>query len=184
VAVVAVLALLVTVMASGSERGAPPPGCHWQDIPEIKVALAVPDGWHFRELPKKGEVSVYEVIPAGTGIPDEPRSRFELRFQRIARVNTVVARAKEHVQNALATSVADQTIEEETVGVVTLFAGVGQLSPDDNGVPQLTVAVSSLANAKTGALYTIRFEITASELEAVQPMANKLFRTMRIDDEV
>jgi hypothetical protein len=178
------LALLVSAMAFATERGAPPAGCHWQDIPEIKAALAVPDGWHFRELAKKGEVSAYEVIPAGAAIPKAPQSRFEMRFQRIARRDTVVARAREYVQNAVATSVADDKVEEETIGVVTMFAGVGQLSPDDNGVPRLTVAVSAMANAKTGALYTTRFEIPASELEAVQPMANMLFRTVIIDDDV
>jgi len=182
-----VVAALVVLDSGGfalADRGAPPPGCHWLDIPEIKVALAVPDGWHFKELPKKGEVRAYEVVPAGPGIPERAQSRFELRFQRVDRIEAVVARARDFVKNAVATSVADQTIQEDKVGVVSLFAGVGQMSPDDDGVPRLTVAVSALANAKTGALYTIRFEIPGSELAAVQPMANALIRTVIIDDEV
>ncbi len=179
-----VLTLFLAATPSSAERASPPAGCHWQDIPEIKAALAVPDGWEFRRLPEKGGVSAYEVVPAGPGIPNSPRSRFEMRFQRLARLDAVVARGRDFVQNALATSVVEDKIEEEKIGVVTLFAGVAQLSPDAGGTPQMTVAVSAMANAKTGALYTIRFEIPAAELAAVQPMANSLFRTVVIDDEV
>jgi hypothetical protein len=135
-------------------------------------------------VPESGASSTYEVIPAGPGIPKSPKSRFEMRFQRIARLDTVVARGRDFVQNALAVSAVEDKIEEEKIGAVILFAGVAQLSPDSQGTPEMTVAVSAIANAKTGALYTIRFEIPAAELAAVQPMANSLFRDVIIDDEM
>ncbi len=84
----------------------------------------------------------------------------------------------------MATSVESVPLEEETVGVITLYASVGQMSLDSSGVPQLTVAASALGNSRTGALYTIRFEIPTSEAEAVLPMGNILFRTIRVDDDL
>ena len=182
--VLALVACLFAAVLGATEEPAPPPGCKWQEIPEIKVSIAVPEGWHFRELPKKGSILVYEVVPAGPNIPAHPHSRYELRFQRLEPAGSAVTRAKEHVQNAVVTAVDATPLEEESIGVVTLFASVGQLSPDASGVPQLIVAVSALGNARTGALYTIRFEIPAGEAEAVLPLGNMLFRAIRVDDDV
>ena len=177
------LGILFVTGLRASEKGAPPPGCHWQEIPEIKVTLALPDGWVFHALPKTGDVSAYEVVPAGGGVPKESRSRYELKFQRVSRPGIVVTRAKEHVQNAVASAVESTPLEEETIGVMTSFASVGQLSPDSAGVPQLIVAVLALGNSRTGALYMVRFEIPTSEADAVLPQGNMLFRTISVDDE-
>jgi hypothetical protein len=182
-----VLALVTCLLASvlgATDEPAPPPGCKWQEIPEIKVSIALPEGWQFRQLSKKGSILVYEVIPAGPNIAAHSKARYELRFQRLAPVSSAVTRAKEQVKNALATAADSTPLEEESIGVVTLFASVGHLSPDASGMPQLIVAVLALGNARTGALYTIRFEIPSVEADAVLPLGNALFRAIRVDDDL
>jgi hypothetical protein len=178
------IGILSSAFLLAMPRSAAPPGCYWQEIPEIQVAIAVPEGWRFRELPKKGGILLYEVVPAGTGAPEKPQSRYELRFQRIDRAANAPVRARDHVSNAVAASVQDSPVDEQSIGVMTSYSAVGYLSPDSSGVPQLIVAALAIGNAKTGALYTIRFEIPSSEAEAVLPMGNVLFRTIVVDDEV
>jgi hypothetical protein len=183
-AAIVVAASLLPAGLRASGRPDPPAGCQWKEIPEIKVHVALPDGWRFRRLPDKDDIMVWEVLPAGSGIPALTQSRYELRFERLARRDATVARAKQHVENAVAAAVESTPVEQEVIGDVTLFASVGQLMPDAAGVPQLIVAASALANSKTGALYTIRFEIAAGEAPAVLPLGNALFRSIRVDDEM
>lgn len=177
-------ATLLSAGLRADERPDPPRGCQWKEIPEIKVHIALPDGWRFRRLPDKDRIMVWEVLPAGKGVPGLTQSRYELRFERLEKPDAAADQAKQFVQNALAAAVDSTPVEEEKIGTVTLLASVGQLMPDATGVPQLIVAASALANSKTGAFYTIRFEIAASEAEAVLPLGNELFRSIRVDDEM
>ncbi len=163
--------------------GPPPDGCHWQRIPEIKATLAVPDGWQFRKAADQGQRLLYEVIPAGAKAPRDPKSRYQFRVQKGVTKETVVSRAKGFVEGALKNASRADALDEQARGVISLFAGVGYFDPDSAGIPRLTVAAASLANSRTGTLYTIRMDIPAGELEAVSPLANALFRNITVDDD-
>jgi len=182
--VAVVICLLAASRVGSAVEGPAPEGCHWERIPEVKVTLAMPDGWVFRKVSDATNLLVYAATPGGPDAPANPKTRYELRIQRGLPPKSVVLIAKTFVESALAGSAETAPVEEQQRGVMSLFAGVAEIKPNLVGVPQLTVAASSLANARTGTLYTIRIDIPADELQAIQPRANAIFRTITVDDEI
>ena len=183
-----VLGLIVSIVLTSlpSPAGEPPPpdGCHWQEISEAQVTIAVPGGWKFRKLPGAKDLLVFEVTPAGPHAPRDSKSRYELRIRRRTPAATVVQTAKDFVEGFLKDAVEATPLEEQRQGVTSMFAGVAHLGPVLLGVAQRTVAACSLANSRTGTLYTVKIEISAAELEAIMPLANAIFRVISIDDEI
>ena len=181
---VTVIFLLATSYLGMATEAPAPEGCHWERIPEVKVTLAMPDGWQFHKVSGEKNLLVYAAMPGGADAPANPKTRYELRIQRGLPPKSVVLMAKTFVESALAGSVEAAPVEEQQRGVMSLFAGVAHVKPDLFGASQLTVAASSLANVRTGTLYTIRIDIPAGELQSVQPQANAIFRTITVDDEI
>jgi hypothetical protein len=171
-------------VSTAEDQAPPPPGTHWKAIPQIKVNLAVPDGWRFRKLRSTSKMLLFEVVPMGPGIPARSQSRYELKVEKRVPRGIVVSKARNYVEAGRFQAVEAEEIEEQTKGVMTLFASVAHFKPDSSGIPQATAALSAIANSRTGTLYTMRFDIPASELEAVQPLANELFRNIEVDDEI
>jgi hypothetical protein len=178
------LSVLARPRAAFAVEGPAPEGCHWQRIPEVKATLAVPDGWHFQKLAGEKNVLVFEVRPGGPGAPPNSKSRYELRIQRGLPPKSVVMMAKTFVEGLLSGAVEATPLEEQKNGVMSMFAGVAHVRPNLLGLSQLTIAASSLANARTGTMYTIRIDIPAEELETVMPQANAIFRTITVDDDI
>jgi len=185
---VAIVLLLVMIpgytFIRAEDQAAAPSGTHWKAIPEIRAKLALPDGWRFRKVRSTPRVLVYEVVPKGPGIPARSRSRYELRVEKRVPAGIVVFKARNYVEAIRAQAVEADAVEEQTQGVMALFVSVAHLEPDASGAPQLTVAAAAIANSRTGTLYTMRFDIPASEFEAVESLANQLFRHIKVDDEV
>ena len=179
----AVGVVLISLHSLSAERPAPD-GCHWQEISEVKLTIAVPDGWKFRKLPGAKDLLVFEVTPAGPHAPQDSRSRYELRIRRRTPIVTVVQAGKDFVEGFLKNAVEATPLEEQLQGVVSMFAGVAHLGPTLFGVAQRTVAACSLANSRTGTLYTVQIEIPAAELDSIMPLANAIFRVISVDDEI
>lgn len=178
-----VLTILVSFPAIVAEDRPAPDGCHWQSIPELKAHIAVPDGWHF-ESATDGEDLVYDVSPARPGPDSTLQTRFRLTVTRGLDPDSVVARAREFVESVRSSGQPTAPIERQTLSVMTLFASVVEVIEPATDVHESTVAVSALANARTGTLYRIRLDIPASELGFMAPLANAMFRTIRVDDEI
>ena len=68
--------------------------------------------------------------------------------------------------------------------MMQLFVSVVEIADAEMGTHLSTIAVSAIGNSRTGTLYRIRLDIPEPELAAVAPSANKLFRTLRVDDEI
>ena len=166
------------------DQAPPPSGTRWKAIPEIKANLALPNGWQFRKLPSTPKILIYEIVPRGPGIPTHSRSKYELKVEKDVPRAIVVFKARNYVEAIRAQAVESEPVEEQTKGVMNLFVSVAHLEPDASGAPQLTVALAAIANSRTGTLYTMRFDIPAAELEAVETLANQLFRHIRVDDEI
>lgn len=178
------VAVVITSAAAVRADDKPAPdGCHWQDLPEIKAHLAVPDGWHFRRVQSENSL-IFEVEPTGHGLPQPSRSRYRLEVRLHTDSRTVVERAREFVENARTGATAAQPLEEQTIGVVTVFSSFFEYDPAVPLAPRRTAAMSAIANSRTGTLYLVRFDIPVDELEAIAPLGNALFRTARIDDEM
>lgn len=159
-----------------------PEGCHWQPIPEIKAHLAVPDGWQFEKV-ASSDVLIYEVRPAGPGF-EGIRARYRLEVRRGTSKADVVDRARSFVESVRAIATEAQPLEEQHIGVLTLYSSFGHLVPTSESSPALTAAVSCAANSRTGTIYTMRFDIPVNELDVVAPLGNHLFRELRLDDEI
>jgi hypothetical protein len=174
---------LASIAVSRADGRVPPPGCHWQDLPEIKVHLAVPDGWLFRQVQSEGTL-IYEVVPAGNDWPTPSKSRYRLEVRLHTERATVVTRARDFVDRARSGATAAQPLAEQTIGVMKAFSTFAEYSPAVQGAPRIATAVSALANTRTGTLYTTRFDIAADEQEKIATLGNSLFQTARVDDEI
>jgi|SRR6185436_20168540 len=178
-----VVLLVSSTVAAGKDKkeDAAPPGCHWQDVPAVKMHLSVPDGWQFRDT-SSGSSKSYEVIPAGPGL-ENSKARYLLEVHRKISKTEVVTKAREFVEAVRSAGVDSQPLEQQTNGAMTFFSSYANYIPNSPGAIGLGVVVSSAANSRTGTLYTMRFNIPLSELEAVAPLGNNLFQTIRLDDE-
>ena len=174
-------ALAIAQGASAASKPAPN-GCHWQAIPELKAHLAVPDGWRFEQV-KSEEALIYEVRPTGKGF-EESKAVFHLEVRLRTAPDDAVARARAFVESARATAIDAPPLEEQQVSTLTFFSCFVRYPALGEGLPTLTAAVSSAANARTGTIYTTRFDIPEDEIERVAPLGNALFREWRLDDEV
>jgi hypothetical protein len=183
---IALVLLLMPACSLGqSKTQTPAPsGTHWKRIPELKAKLALPHGWQFRKVPSESRTLVYEVVPKGPGMPRRSRSKYQLKVEKGVPSAIVLFKARNFIEAIRAQAAESEEVDEQARGVTTLFSSIAHLDPDDSGVPQLTVALAAIANSRTGTLYTIRFDIPATELEAVEPLANQLFRHITIDDEL
>jgi hypothetical protein len=177
------LLMLLSHAPVSAEASQAPAGCHWQDIQEIKVQLAVPDGWVFRQVPSEQKL-IYEVLPAGPAFAKPPQARYRLEVRRHLEPRDVVAMARSFVETVRTGATAAEPLEQQTKGVMALFASVVEYAPEISGAPRLTVAVSAIANSRTGTLYTARFDIPVDEQSLVAPLGNALFQSVRLDDEV
>ena len=65
---IVVASVLASAAATRGDDKPAPEGCHWQDLPEIKAHIAVPNGWIFRQVEAK-EFLAFEVVPAGRDGP-------------------------------------------------------------------------------------------------------------------
>ena len=182
----ALLVLALPIQASGAPDSdpLPPAGTRWKSIPEIKARIALPHGWRFAKARSTPKTLAYEVVPKGLGIPVRSQSKYQLKVEKGVPKAIVVAKARNYIEAIRAQAVESEEVDEQTRGVTTLFSSIAHLNPDGSGVPQLTVALAAIANSRTGTLYTIRFDIPASELEAVETLGNQLFRHITIDDEI
>jgi hypothetical protein len=158
-----------------------PEGCHWKLIAEVHALLAVPDGWIFRSLPGR-DVLTYEVVPAGSRFRTKPLSRYRLEIRRHSPVVDVVARAKTFVEQFRLGGTTSKALEEQRKGVMSLFASVIEVPPRRVGESHLSVAVSAVANSRTGTLYTAVLAIPSDERPVVADLANVLFQRVRLDD--
>ena len=175
--------VLIAGLGLAAEDNPPPEGCHWQPIPELKAHLAVPDDWLFEEIDVEGAL-VYEVRPGGPVFESPSQSIFRLTVQKGLEPERVAEMARDFVESARDAGMPNEAMEEQTLGVMEVFVSVVLLASSETGVHETTVAVSALANTRTGTLYTTRLDIPVAELQDVAPLGNKLFRTIRVDDEI
>ena len=149
----------------------------------MKAHLAVPDHWAFTEVPS-GDSLIYQIVPAGPAFDVPSRARYQMVVRRDLNPEVVVEHARQFVEAVRQAGFPIDSVETQKLGVLTMFASVVEFGDSESGDHESTVAVSALANYKTGTLYTIRFDIPASELALVAPLANSLFRRIRLDDEI
>jgi hypothetical protein len=182
-AVIVAAMVFACVAASRGDDKPAPEGCHWQDLPEVKMHLAVPNGWLFTRLKSDGPL-IFEVVPAGADWPKPSKSRYRLEIQLRTDKASVVERAREFVERAQAGAVAVEPVAEQTIGVIKAYSSFVRYSPAIQGVPAIATALSATANTRTGTLYTVRFDISSDEQERIAALGNALFRTARLDDEI
>jgi hypothetical protein len=175
------LCLIGTVALGSTEEPAAPDGCHWQNIPAVKVHLAVPNGWEFRDV-SEGNSKSYEVRPAGPGF-EKSKTRYQLVVRPHGKKSQVVEMAKSFVESGRAAGQTALPLDEQKSGVMTFFSSSVTYTPEVPGATGMVIGLLSAANARTGTLYTVRFSIPLEEQDLVAPLGNKLLQVMRIDDE-
>lgn len=175
------MAVLLPASAPAAEKPAPS-GCHWQSIPELKAHLAVPNGWRF-EKKTVDNALVYEVRPAGKGF-EKSHALFHLEVRLRTNPADVVNRARQFIEDLRAQAEEPKGIEEQRASTLTFFSCFVAFAPSSDASPRLTSALSSVANSRTGTIYTTRFDIPEDEIERIAPLGNGLYRELRLDDDI
>jgi hypothetical protein len=174
--------LAPTAVAKEKDKVPPPAGCHWQEIPVLKAHLAIPDGWLFRDNSTGPNLS-YEVQPASPGL-ENAKARYRLEVRRGIKKADVVARASEYIESARAGAAESEPVEQGEAGALTLFSCTVTFAAKGAGGGATRTALTAAANAQTGTLYTIRFDIPEDEVDRVAPLAKPLLQTMRLDNDI
>ncbi|MEO1368539.1 MAG: hypothetical protein AAFX50_15300 [Acidobacteriota bacterium] len=174
------LALLMTavgVYAQGLDLPAPPAGYGWQECPDIKGALLVPAGWHFKRLEDvdKGKLS-YFITPRPWEPPQPITHGMTFNILREVPGGSPVKFARRYVAEMSASTGSTQTWDTDTGS----FTGHGIIYPEGNN----QVFNLILANEKTGTAFLVTFEAPLEKWTAAWNEIQPVVRQLMIDDTV
>lgn len=161
---------------------APPRGYTWHECPDVKGALLVPDGWHFRRLEAEGKVA-YFVTPE----PFEPPQPFDvgLTFNVVRDVERKMGKnptgfAKQYI-GTITSSYPNARTWESTLGA---FTGYGAIYHANKETTSYQIYNMVLTNDATGTAYVVTFEAPVADWERQWATIEPVVKRLAIDDDV
>ncbi|MEM1181832.1 MAG: hypothetical protein AAGM22_26035 [Acidobacteriota bacterium] len=174
------LALLLTVpgpAALALDLPAPPAGYTWQECPDIKGALLVPAGWHFKRLEDVEKVKLsYFITPMKWEPPQQITHGMTFNILREVPGGSPKKFAKQYVTEMAASTGSTQTWNTDTGS----FTGHGIIYSD--GASQIFNLI--LANEETGTAFLVTFESPLQKWKAAWAEIQPVVRQLMIDDTV
>ena len=174
---VLLLTLLYVPATSALDLPAPPAGYGWQECADIKGALLVPDGWHFKRLEdeKSGKLS-YTITPKPWQPPQQITHGLTFNILREVPGGIASAFAQRYVSEMAASTGSPQTWSTDSGS----FKGHGIIYSD--GASQIFNLV--LANDKTGTAFLITFESPLKQWTEAWAEVQPIVRQLKIDDTI
>ena len=171
------LTLLYVPATSALDLPAPPAGYAWQECADIKGALLVPDGWHFKRLEdeKSGKLS-YTITPTPWEPPQQITHGLTFNILREVPGGIASAFAQRYVSEMAASTGSPQTWNTDSGS----FKGHGIIYSD--GASQIFNLV--LANDKTGTAFLITFESPLEQWTEAWSKVQPIVRQLMIDDTI
>jgi hypothetical protein len=175
VSVLAVLPVLSVGAAFAMERPVPPASFAWHEVPEIRAALLVPDGWQVREDHEAGTFALYVTeapysppAPVGTGLT--------LHVFR----NTPGAAAKvKEIFDGIAAKYSVKVSPGTSGPFRTLSCHYDSTPP--GAKEAVRTFQLGIANPKTGTAYLLLFESPVSRWEAAWAKGKPIFDALALE---
>lgn len=181
---VLILPLLALASAALSlDLPAPPRGYAWQECPEIKGALLVPDGWHFRRLEAEEGKLAYFV----TREPFEPPKPFVvgLTFNVVRDVAQKMGTNPSGFARQLIGTITSTYPKARTwQTALGSFVGYGATYQGAKGDAAFQFYNLVLTNDKTGTAFLLVFEAPAADWEREWAKIEPVVKRLAIDDEI
>lgn len=175
--VLLLLVLLIGPAAAALDLPAPPSGYAWQECADIKGALLVPDGWHFKRLEdaKSGKLA-YFITPTPWQPPQQITHGLTFNILREVPGGSARAFAERYVAEMAASTGSPQTWKTDSGS----FTGHGIIYSD--GASQIFNLV--LANEKTGTAFLVTFESPLERWSQAWNRIQPVVRQLMIDDTI
>src|SRR5262245_7870162 len=175
------LGLVGVSLAAALELPDPPPGFSWKQIPELKAAFLMPDGWYFKSEEQKGTLAYFitaENIDTGgrfdTGLTINVKPHLGGR--------DAVQYAKAYISQMGQQNELIRQWETEA-GLLHGFGCVTRVPADETG-PAIVMHNLAIGNSKTNTLYVFFFESPESEWERAWKTGEKMMTLLVLDDEI
>jgi hypothetical protein len=173
------LLVLCSGMLCGQESTTQiPSDFHWQSIPEVKVKLLVPDGWHFNAV--KGSDQTYVVTLEDYAKTGRYDTGARLVVDHVTADHDVLAVAEQQVQLAAQAGEVVEPVFSEEMGAIRGFGCIVRIKRSDM---DMTVAYSRIANPKTKALYSIQFQSPSAMWPGTWERGRWIIGKIKLDDE-
>ena len=181
-----VLIVLMLALASAAfplDLPAPPRGYAWQECPDVKGALLVPDGWHFRRLEAEEGKLAYFI----TRKPFEPPKPFDvgLTFNVVrdvpGKLGTDPSGFAQQFIGSITASYPKARTWQTALGP---FVGYGAIYQGAKGDTAYQFYNLVLTNDKTGTAFLLVFEAPAADWEREWATIEPVVKRLAIDDAI
>ncbi len=174
--------LALSSMALALDLPAPPRGYSWQECPDVKGALLVPDGWHFRRLEAEGKVA-YFITPE----PFEPSRPFDvgLTFNVVQEVPQKVGKDPSGFARQLIGTITSSYPKARTWETdLGSFRGYGVIYQTSKEAAEVQLYKMVVTNDETGTAFLVSFEAPVAEWERRWATIEPVVKQLAIDDEI
>ena len=173
------LSLIFVAPASAMNLPAAPSGFAWREVPEIKAAFLVPNGWQFRRHTQGGTLALF-VTPEGFDKDGRFSTGLTVNVMRNAKPGT----AAEYADAFIARLAANKRTAEVWARQFGPFKGYGCRYKTTTDRDTSMVHTLMVANPKTGTLYLFVFEAPTANWNTAWAKGEKIMEFLAVDDEI
>jgi hypothetical protein len=172
------ICLVVAAAALAIELPAAPTGYSWREIPEIKAAFLVPNGWNFLQERRGGALALFI-----TEKPFSPPAEFEtgLTINVFRDDPSAPARLKATLDKMVATHSA--RLSSGAFGPFAMLSSEFD-SPREGGKEPIRTFVLGIANPETKTTYLVMFESPVSLWPAAWSKGKPIVEMLALESEI
>lgn len=163
----------------------PPANFTWKKLPEIKGAILLPDGWHFKSVKGKGTSGAYFFSKEKIGKSGSYQTGLSLNYQTNITQKTGLKASvyANQYMNAAASKI--KLIDPSSTNSGPFHAvKFKQSRPSTNFEKTTFVQHLCIANDKTGTVYLILFEAPQDNWESASKISDIMLKTILLDDKI
>ena len=173
------LSLLLAVCVPAMELPQAPTGFSWREVPEIKAAFLMPNGWHFK---RQAQGNTLAFFITQEDIDKEGRFNTGLTVNVLQKVKP--GTAVEYAKTFIGRMATDKHAGEVWTRQFGPLHGFGCRFKDTNATGTPIVHMLMVANPKTGTLYLFIFEAPDADWPAARAKGEKIMNSLAVDDEI
>jgi hypothetical protein len=174
---ISLLTALFVHSVTAIELPPPPPGFTWQEIPELKAAFLLPNGWFFKREENKGTLA-YFLTKENIENNGQFQTGLTVNVFRLKKDNAV-EKGKSFIDQ-----LATKKRGEKWAKDVGPFKEFGCLTKDADPSGTSVVQTLMVANPKTNTLYLFIFESPEANWDSAWKIGKQIMDSLAIDDEI
>ena len=162
---------------------APPRGYAWQKCPDVKGALLVPEGWHFRRLEAEDGKLAYFITrePFVPPTPFDVGLTFNVVLDVPQKMGTNPSGFAQQFIGTITSSYSKARTWQTALGPFTGYGVIYQASKEETPFQFYSLV---LANDETGTAFVVTFEAPVAEWERQWATIEPVVKRLAIDDEI